>query len=87
MTFLWNSTTQVRNPRIFFVEIDDADHFLFAVCGYCQMLEPIYNQLGETFKNEDSVRITRINAARPENAIEGRFTQIVLETSNETLDL
>lgn len=38
------------------------------------MLEPIYNQLGETFKNEDSVRITRINAARPENAIEGPST-------------
>src|SRR3546814_2203744 len=34
------------------------------VCGYCVAFAPVYEKIAQTFKNEDSVRITRIDASK-----------------------
>jgi len=45
--------------------------FYSPYCSYCQELEPIWNELGETFRHEDSVLVAKIDASVRENAIPG----------------
>eukprot|EP01126_Amoeba_proteus_P052951 TRINITY_DN6433_c0_g1_i3.p1 TRINITY_DN6433_c0_g1~~TRINITY_DN6433_c0_g1_i3.p1 ORF type:complete len:498 (-),score=89.97 TRINITY_DN6433_c0_g1_i3:168-1553(-) len=45
--------------------------FYSPYCSYCQELEPVWNELGEKFKSEDSVLITKIDVSLKANTIPG----------------
>lgn len=39
----------------------------FLDCGYCIEFAPTWNEVGKSFKDEDSVVITKMNVAIPEH--------------------
>lgn len=54
-------------------------------CSYCQELEPVWNELGDTFKNEDSVLVCKIDASVKENAIPGGYPLVQTLKLQDTL--